>query len=77
MHRKKNSPYAQRLKYVRRRLADQRGVGKISQATFAKIVEVHVSAISHVEAGNTRHPTRLGQGDRGKDRISPGLAFNR
>ncbi len=50
----KISPYAQRLKHVRRRLADQRGVGKISQATFAKIVEVHVSAISHVEAGNTR-----------------------
>ncbi len=54
MYAKKNSPYAQRLKYVRRHLADQRGVGKISQATFAKIVEVHVSAISHVEAGNTR-----------------------
>jgi len=54
MHIEKISPYAQRLKYVRRRLADQRGVGKISQATFAKIVEVHVSAISHVEAGNTR-----------------------
>ena len=48
------SPYARRLKYVRERLADQRGVGKLSQATFAKILEVHPSAISHVEAGNTR-----------------------
>ena len=27
---------------------------KISQAAFAKIIEVHPSAISHVEAGNTR-----------------------
>jgi phage repressor protein C with HTH and peptisase S24 domain len=54
MHGEKISPYAQRLKYVRRRLADQRGVEKISQAAFAKIIGVHPSAISHVEAGNTR-----------------------
>ena len=51
---KKMSPYAQRLKFVRERLASQKGVGKLSQATFAKILEVHPSAISHVEAGNTR-----------------------
>jgi phage repressor protein C with HTH and peptisase S24 domain len=50
----KMSPYARRLKYVRMRVADQRGVGKLSQATFAKLLEVHPSAISHVEAGNTR-----------------------
>ena len=52
--KEKKSLYAQRLKYVRRRLADQRGVQNISQAAFAKMIEVHPSAISHVEAGNTR-----------------------
>ncbi|MGA2403053.1 MAG: helix-turn-helix transcriptional regulator, partial [Syntrophobacteraceae bacterium] len=48
------SPYAQRLKSVRSQIADQRGMGKLSQAAFAKLLEVHPSAISHVEAGNTR-----------------------
>ena len=48
------SLYAQRLKHVRRQLGDQQGVEKLSQAKFARILHVHPSAISHVEAGNTR-----------------------
>ena len=48
------SKYAKRLKHVRDRLADQRGGKKISQVAFAKMLNVHPSAISHVEAGNTR-----------------------
>jgi len=48
------------MKYVRRQLGDQRGVENLSQAKFARLLDVHPSAISHVEAGNTR--------------IQPGLA---
>ena len=47
-------PYAQRVKYVRRQAGILLGVEKLSQAKFAKLLNVHTSAISHVEAGNTR-----------------------
>jgi len=50
----KMSPYAQRLKYVRRLVADERGLENLSQAKFAKILQVHPSSISHIEAGTTR-----------------------
>ncbi len=48
------SLYAQRLKHVRGQLGIRLGVENLSQAKFAKILNVHPSAISHVEAGNTR-----------------------
>ena len=48
------SPYAQRLKYVRTLVANERGLEKLSQAKFAKILRVHPSAIGHIEAGTTR-----------------------
>jgi phage repressor protein C with HTH and peptisase S24 domain len=48
------SPYAQRLKYVRTLVANERGLEKLSQAKFAKILQVHPSAIGHIEAGTTR-----------------------
>ncbi len=48
------SPYAQRLKYVRRVMAEQRGLEKLSQAKFAKLLAVNPSTISHIEAGTTR-----------------------
>ena len=48
------SPYAQRLKYVRKLVANERGLGKLSQAKFAKMLQVHPSPISHIEAGTTR-----------------------
>jgi phage repressor protein C with HTH and peptisase S24 domain len=46
--------YGQRLRYVRRQVGIQMGVENLSQAKFAKILDVHPSTISHVEAGNTR-----------------------
>ncbi len=48
------SPYAQRMKYVRTLVANERGLEKLSQAKFAKILQVNPSAISHIEAGTTR-----------------------
>ena len=48
------SPYAQRLKYVRTFAANERGLEKLSQAKFAKILQVHPSTIGHIEAGTTR-----------------------
>jgi phage repressor protein C with HTH and peptisase S24 domain len=50
----KMSLYAQRVKYVRGQVGIRLGVENLSQAKFAKILDVHPSAISHVEAGNTR-----------------------
>ncbi len=51
---KKTFIYAKRLKHVRKQLGDEKGVGNLSQAKFARILDVHPSAISHVEAGDTR-----------------------
>lgn len=48
------SPYAQRLKYVRTLVANERGLEKLSQAKFAKILRVSPSKISHIEAGTSR-----------------------
>ncbi len=48
------SPYAQRLKYVRTLVANERGLDKLSQAKFARMLQVHPSSISHIEAGTTR-----------------------
>lgn len=53
-HSGKNSPYAQRMKRVREMAAEARGVARLSQARFAKMVGVHPSVISHIEAGTTR-----------------------
>jgi phage repressor protein C with HTH and peptisase S24 domain len=50
----KNYSYAQRVKYVRRHAGIRLGMENLSQAKFAKLLNVHTSAISHVEAGNTR-----------------------
>ena len=50
----KMSSYAQRLKYVRTFAANERGLEKLSQAKFAKILQVHPSVIGHIEAGTTR-----------------------
>ncbi len=50
----KMSPYAQRLKHVRRFVAHERGMESLSQAKFAKMLHVHPSIISHIEAGTTR-----------------------
>ncbi|MGO9417438.1 MAG: XRE family transcriptional regulator [Syntrophobacteraceae bacterium] len=47
------SSYAQRLKYVRELVAHERGLGKLSQAKFAKMLQVHPSQIGHIEAGTT------------------------
>ena len=51
----KMSPYAQRLKYVRRLVANENGLENISQAKFARILQVHPSRISHIEAGTTQN----------------------
>ena len=48
------SSYAQRLKYVREIVANESGLGKLSQAKFAKMLQVHPSQIGHIEAGTTR-----------------------
>ncbi len=48
------SPCAQRLKYVRALVANERGMQKLSQAKFANMLRVHPSTISHIEAGTTR-----------------------
>ncbi|MGC9195326.1 MAG: S24 family peptidase [Syntrophobacteraceae bacterium] len=48
------SPYAQRMKRTREIAAELRGVTKLSQVMFAKILGVHPSVISHIEAGTTR-----------------------
>jgi transcriptional regulator with XRE-family HTH domain len=48
------SPYAQRLKYVRTLVATERGLDKLSQAKFSRMLQVHPSSISHIEAGTTR-----------------------
>lgn len=48
------SPCAQRLKYVRALVANERGMQKLSQAEFANMLRVHPSTISHIEAGTTR-----------------------
>ena len=48
------SLYAQRLKHVRRQVGDLIGVANLSQAKFAKMLDVNPSSISHVEAGTTR-----------------------
>jgi len=53
-HVRKMSPYAERMKRVRSLAAYQRGVEKLSQVQFAKIVGTHPSTISHIEAGTTR-----------------------
>lgn len=50
----KMSPYAQRMKYAREITAVERGLTKLSQAKFARMLGVHPSNISHVEAGTTR-----------------------
>ncbi len=50
----KKSSYAQRMKYVRTFAANERGLEKLSQAKFAKILHVHPSVIGHIEAGATR-----------------------
>jgi phage repressor protein C with HTH and peptisase S24 domain len=51
---KKMSLHAQRMKHVRTVFANERGVDKLSQAKFAKMVGINPSTISHIEAGNTR-----------------------
>ncbi len=50
----KSSPYAQRMKRVREMAAEAKGMARLSQARFAKMVGVHPSVISHIEAGTTR-----------------------
>jgi phage repressor protein C with HTH and peptisase S24 domain len=50
----KMSSYAQRLKCVREIVANESGLGKLSQAKFAKMLQVHPSQIGHIEAGTTR-----------------------
>ncbi|MGA3113460.1 MAG: S24 family peptidase [Syntrophobacteraceae bacterium] len=52
--KEKISLYAQRLKHVRRFVAHESGVESLSQAKFAKMLHVHPSIISHIEAGTTR-----------------------
>lgn len=49
-----NSSYAQRMKRTREIAAEARGLTKLSQVMFAKILGVHPSVISHIEAGTTR-----------------------
>jgi len=51
---KKNAHHAQRMKLVREAFARERGLDKLSQANFARIVGINPSRISHIEAGNTR-----------------------
>ncbi len=51
---KKSTPHSQRMKHVRTVFANERGLDKISQAKFARIVGINPSTISHIEAGNTR-----------------------
>lgn len=53
------SLYAQRMKYVRRQLGEEIGVENLSQAKFAKLLDVNPSSISHVEAGITRIQPKL------------------
>lgn len=54
-----NSPYAQRMKYVRKKTWIQLGMDYLSQVDFAKLLNVHPSVISHIEAGHTRIQPRL------------------
>ncbi|MGC8491614.1 MAG: S24 family peptidase [Syntrophobacteraceae bacterium] len=42
------------MKQVREMAAEARGVDRLSQARFAKMIGVHPSVISHIEAGTTR-----------------------
>ncbi len=52
--KEKNSAYALRMKRARQIAAEDKGLTKLSQAMFAKMVGVHPSVISHIEAGTTR-----------------------
>jgi phage repressor protein C with HTH and peptisase S24 domain len=51
---KKSAPHSLRLKHVRHISARERGLERLSQAKFAKIIGVNPSTISHIEAGNAR-----------------------
>jgi phage repressor protein C with HTH and peptisase S24 domain len=53
-HGEKNSPYALRMKHARETAAEMKGLTKLSQVMFAKMLGVHPSVISHIEAGTTR-----------------------
>jgi len=55
------SQHAQRLKHVRAELARERNLERFSQVTFAKMLGVHPSTISHIEAGTTRIQLDLAQ----------------
>ncbi|MDR3555547.1 MAG: S24 family peptidase [Syntrophobacteraceae bacterium] len=48
------SPYSQRMKQAREIAAEAKGLTKLSQVMFAKMLGVHPSVISHIEAGTTR-----------------------
>lgn len=53
-HKGEISPYAQRMKLAREVGAEKRGLSKLSQVMFARMLGVHPSVISHIEAGTTR-----------------------
>ncbi len=53
-HKGGSSPYAQRMKLARETAAGKRGLTKLSQVMFARMLGVHPSVISHIEAGTTR-----------------------
>jgi phage repressor protein C with HTH and peptisase S24 domain len=42
------------MKHVRSSFANDRGIDHLSQAKFARVLQVHPSTISHIEAGTTR-----------------------
>ena len=48
------SPYAQRMKQARETAAEAKGFTRLSQIMFARMLGVHPSVISHIEAGTTR-----------------------
>ena len=48
------SPYAKRMKQARQLAAETKGLARLSQVGFAKMLGVHPSVISHIEAGATR-----------------------
>lgn len=53
-HNGEKSPYAQRMKRAREIAAEAKGVTRLSQVKFARMLGVHPSVISHIEAGTTR-----------------------
>ncbi len=53
-HEGEKSVYSRRMKRAREIAAEAGGLTKLSQVMFAKMLGVHPSVISHIEAGTTR-----------------------